>query len=405
MALLALVAWAAVPEAFAADPPAAGDAPPSDSARVEEVLLVGHTDRGFVLRTQDDSFAMEIQARGQFRYAAPWEPTPRTIADLNQPARNDLLLNRARLKIGGHAYRKWLTYFYEYELSNRNLLDFRVQVSPSQLFNVRVGQFKMQYNRERVTSSGRQQMSEVSLINAYFTLDRQQGLDLYGRWAGGGVKDLSYWATVASGTGQQLKANDDSHPMFMGRAQWNPFGRVLPFEGSDTRHSTKPVAAIAVAAATNRSPFTTFSQTGGGALRGFPVGAAGQYRVNQWVEETAFMYRGFSWQQELHWKEVRDQVNGSLTRLLGTYVQAGYFPHGLVAAVPRNLEVALRYAHYDPNSVRSHDVLSETSLTFNWFIQGHNNKVTADVSHYRFEEPPDASDDGTRFRLQWDISL
>ena len=54
-----------------------------------------------------------------------------------------------------------------------------------------------------------------------------------------------------------------------------------------------------------------------------------------------------------------------------------------------------------PSCVRQ----SETSLAFNWFIQGHNNKVTADISHYRFEEPPDASDDGTRFRLQWDISL
>ena len=75
--------------------------------------------------------------------------------------------------------------------------------------------------------------------------------------------------------------------MFAGRVQWNPFGREVPFEGSDTKYQAKPVAALAVAGATNRSPYTVFAQAGGGALEGFTIGSAGQYRVQQAVLETA----------------------------------------------------------------------------------------------------------------------
>jgi hypothetical protein len=210
---------------------------------------------------------------------------------------------------------------------------------------------------------------------------------------------------VFSGNGQQNRGNDDDQPMWMGRLQWNPLGRVPRFQGSDTHFTAEPAALIAFGATTNQSPYTEFSQSGGGQLPGFDEGVAGQYRVNQWVAETGFVMRGFAWQQELHWKEVKDRVKDERTELIGGFAQAGYFFHNVWPTVPPRVELAARYATWDPDTDVRDDLHQEFSLALNWFIHHHLNKLTAEVSHFRIEEPGLGSDSATRFRLQWDISV
>jgi len=209
-----------------------------------------------------------------------------------------LKVNRARLKVGGHGHRPWLKLYWEYELAASNLLDFRFMFEKWKQFKVKVGQWKVHYNRERVISSGKQQMVERSLINRSFTIDRQQGVSLYGHLKGAGAANFNYWAAVLTGTGRGARENDDEHLMYMLRGQWNFMGEELKFWGSDLEYHEKVSALLALAAVTNRSPYTRFSQAGGGQLPGFGEGVSGQYRVNQWQAETAFKYRGWAWQQE-----------------------------------------------------------------------------------------------------------
>ena len=121
--------------------------------------------------------------------------------------------------------------------------------------------------------------------------------------------------------------------------------------GSDLDYHEKPTALLAFGALTNRSPYTRFSQSGGGQLNGFEEGIPGQYRVKQALIETAFMYRGFSWQQELHFKDISDKVNETNTELYGNYVQAGYFLNGLWNKIPKPLEVAGRYSFMSPTAL------------------------------------------------------
>lgn len=160
---------------------------------------------------------------------------------------------------------------------------------------LKVGQWKVHYNRERVISSGKQQMADRSLINQSFTVDRQIGISLFGRLKGGGAADFNYWASLFNGTGRGAKENDDRHMMFMLRVQWNFLGRELSFTGSDLAYHDRGAALLALAAVTNQSPYTRFSQAGGGQLPGFEESEPGQYRVNQWMAETALQYRGISW--------------------------------------------------------------------------------------------------------------
>ena len=55
----------------------------------------------------------------------------------------------------------------------------------------------------------------------------------------------------------------------------------------------------------------------------------GRIMTIQAMLESAVLYRGFSWQQELHWKEIIDLKNERVTTLMGNLVQVGYFFHHL----------------------------------------------------------------------------
>jgi hypothetical protein len=387
------------------EPPPDDSAPQDSAAQEEPSIKGGYGDKGFWVGTSDGNFLLHGELRIQFRFAYPYDASPVTFEALSGPDDATFKINRARAKIGGHGYRPWLKYYMEYELAAGALLDFRFMIEKLPALKLKVGQWKVHYNRERIISSGKQQMSERSIITRPFTVDRQVGVAAYGRLEGKGVADFSHWAGVFTGIGRGATSNDDEHMMWSVRGQWNPFGRVVYFSGSDIAHSEKPAALVALAGNTNRSRFTRFSTAGGGQLEGFEDGEDGQYRVYQWMAETAFKYRGFSWQQEFHWKEIDDTVNGTVSTLVGNYVQAGYFFHHAWEAFPRPLELAVRYAFYDPRLDQPTDLQQQFSFAVNWFFNGHRNKLTAEVSYLNFKDPVQGEEGGTNVRIQWDISV
>lgn len=391
-------------EVRAAEAAAAADTVPADTAQQEPSIRFGHGSRGFEIGTADGNWLMQMQLRLQFRYAYPRDSDPITFDDFSNADQHLFKVNRSRVKIGGNAYQPWLKYYMEYELGGSALLDMRFMVEKSQALRLKVGQWKAQYSRERIISSGRQQMMERSIVNRAFTIDRQQGVSLYGRLKGSGALDFNYWASVFMGTGRGARENDDKALMWMFRGQWNFLGREVPFSGSDYEYHEKPAGVLAFATVTNRSPYTRFSTSGGGQLVGFDDGEPGQYRVNQWYQETAFKYKGFSWQQEFHRKEVRDRFNATSRTLVGAYFQAGYFFHYLFPAFPKPLELAGQFALYNPDIDASEDVLHEFSLAANWFFNGHANKLTTDITYFNYDYPGLITVDEWRFRLQWEVS-
>jgi len=361
---------------------------------------------GFEFKTHDDRFSLHIQSRFQFRFFTPKDADPITFDDFTGEKKPGFKISRARLKIGGHAFRPWLKYYWEYEISQSNLLNFTVSVEKWSALKFMVGQFKVEYSRERRISSGDQQMTDRSVINRPFTIDRQQGAEIYGRLKGSGIADFNYWLGAFTGTGRGNAANDDSHLMYFGRTQWNFLGRYLDFKGSDIEIHKKPVGLIAVSGVTNQSAYTRFSQSGGGSLEGYENGQPGQYRVHQANIETAFMYKGFSWQSEVHWKEIIDKLNNDQTdELRGYYIQAGYFFHQAFHWWPQPLELAIRNAIYLPNHEADQTKEKETSAAFNWFFDGHKNKLTLETSYFNYDEPNNQPTDQWRVRMQWDISF
>lgn len=380
-----------------------------DTVKQETVLkekAIRHTSKGFVFTTADEKFELQIASRLQFRFAVPDDQDPITFNDFNNQDVKLFKINRARLKIGGHAYQPWLKYYFEYELGQSILLDFRIMLEKWPWLKFKAGQWKVEFTRERFISSGNQQLVDRSLLNRIFTVDRQQGVSVYGNLDGGGAANFNYWLGAFTGTGRGTRFNDDSKLMYFGRFQWNLLGREVPFSGGDITISQKPAALIAIAGITNTSPYTRFSSSGGGNLAGFEGTNDGQYTIKQYNLETAFNYKGFSWASEFHRKNIVDNYEDSgSTTLGGIYFTAGYFPNQLVDFWPKPLEVAMRYAVISPDLSISQNRQRELALAFNWFFVGHLNKLTTEITKFTFEDKELPQSDELRFRLQYDISF
>ncbi|MFN2378296.1 MAG: porin [Candidatus Binatia bacterium] len=377
-------------------------------ARIKDRLpsTVSYGKNGFEFRTDNGLFSLAIQNRLQTRFASPFDSDPRSTADLERD-QNSFMIRRARTKLRGHAYWPWLKYYFQYDWSQPILRDASLTVERFSWAKLWVGRGKVFYNDERVSSSGNQQFVNRSIVNDIMTVDRQQGVQIFGNLFPGTWHDVSYYAGLFTGVGVGDRNNDDDKLMYSGRVQWNALGGEMPFTQSDVEFHEKPALNFAFAGATNQSRCTAFETDSRScrALPGFDVGADGQYQVDQMMEEVRFKWRGFSLQHEMHWKEVVDTLKDPSdptrkTDLLGALVQAGFFPHVLVDMVPAGLELAGRYAFVDPDTDLGGDRQEEGSGVMTYYFNGHLNKVNFQVSQLTI-----ASQAEQRYWLQWDFSF
>jgi hypothetical protein len=360
--------------------------------------------KGFEFHFFEDKYLLQLDFRGQFRGSYISDKFP-NLGDEFDEENTNFGINRARIKIGGHVFKPYYKFYFEQDIRGGNLLDFRVMIEKYSFLKLKVGQWKARYSRERVISSGKQQGLDRSLINSVFTIDRQQGLSLYGNLKGNNALNFNYWASVFAGTGRGGESNDDNSLMYLLRFQWNPNGEVLGFAGSDLENHERLVSSIAIAGVTNTSKYTQFSTNGGGQLPGFEDGIDGQYKVDQLMFETAFKYKGISWQQEFHYKNIDDRVNIDQTTLIGNYFQMGYFFHNVFTFFPESMEIFGRQAFYDPDLDIPENNTYEYTFGCNWFFKGHKNKLTLEYSYFKGYALGQTVFKENRIRLQWDVSI
>ncbi|MFK8030182.1 MAG: porin [Gammaproteobacteria bacterium] len=379
--------------------------------------------KGFRLETNDGNWQTNLQWRAQFRFTNPSSGDPRQLSAFDDVSESTIEARRLRMKIGGHGFAPWLKYYFEVDLqpsrdvddssssSSARVIDWRIDVAKWDWGGIRVGQWKIDYNRERVDSSGRQQFVERSIANRVFTVDRQVGVQLRGHANKGTNADMRWYLGTFTGGGRGVR-NTDNNLMYIGRLQWNFLGRDLALRQTDVEFTELPTASLGFGASTVTGACTRWSSSGCGNLDGFESAGSAevdQFEVEQFVQDFAYKYRGWSIQQEYHNKTVTDRVLGTKSDLTGGYIQSGYFFHHRFPSIPRQLELAARYAFVDePNRAdRAIDNnREEVTVAANWFFRGHDNKLTFDVSHLSMDDNQvgrDASE--TRFRLQWDVSF
>ena len=389
------------------------DPPDTATTSTERAASVFYDTNGFGFATDDGAFALAIQNRIQARYANPFDSDPRTPNDLDRDE-NSFMIRRARTKFQGHAYQPWLEYYLQYDWADPILRDMNLTISRFRWATLEIGRSKVLYNDERKTSSANQQFVNRSIVNDIFTVDRQQGIQLYGNLLPGAKLDTTYYVGVFTGQGVGERTNDDNHLMYNARLQWNATGGEIPFSQSDIDFQEQPMLNFAVAANTNRSSCLAF-ETSQDSCRPLPwapydtIGEPGQYRINQMMGEIRFKWVGFSLLHEIHVKEINDTLAlpddpFKKTAMLGGFIQAGYFAHYDLPPIPKNLEIAGRYAFVDPRLAENNVTQQEVSGVMTYFLNGHRNKVNFQVSHLTLNPDGANGRSGQRAWLQWDLT-
>ncbi|WP_440875171.1 porin [Thalassotalea sp. PLHSN55] len=370
--------------------------------------------------TADGNTHLKVEMRVQTRVSSPFDNNPSSISGLTGADATNFEVNRSRIKAGGHVLKPWVKLKFEYDTEASRLLDFRLTLKHSDELQFRFGRMKAHYSLERVASSKDQMMVDRSMVNDYFTVDRQQGVSLLGRVGKKQWYDFNYWLDVFNGTGRE-GGNENSDLMIGGRYQWNIFGESLKSAMGDLSYREKPAAHLAYAFSTNTSRYTKFSSSGGGSLQNFDLHQQDDgFKISQWLLEGRYQYKGMSVDVEYHQKTITDQYNtlsdyyqnytgGDKVEMRGAMAQVGVHPHAWLQGVAKNLQLTARYAQVDPDTNIDHNQLNEITLGANWYFSGHRNKITFDIGRYEVQETDvfgvtNAADD-TRVRLQHDISF
>lgn len=359
--------------------------------------------------TKEGNTHLKIEMRLQTRFSTPFESNPKSIDELQAEAVSSFGLNRARFKVSGNIHRPWIKLKYEYDLNDSQTLDARITLVHSDEFQFRFGRMKAHYNPERVTSSKDQQFVDRSMVNDYFTLDRQQGISFLGRLNKGTALDLNYSFDVFNGTGREGDNENDKF-MYVARVQSNFLGEQISSAMGDLKISLKPAAHVGIAASTNESRYTRFSTSNPTQVNDLAEHTESDgYKLEQWLVDAAYRYQGFSFQAEYHNKDITDQYNENFTgtiNLTGYYVQAGFFPQTLMKDMPKPLELAARYSTVDPDTSISDNDQREYLVAANWFFDGHRSKVSADIGNYEIDDAlTGETSSENRVRMQYDVSF
>lgn len=316
--------------------------------------------------------SLTIGARAQFRWTL--DQREQSDNDTAGPGvgRKDGALSafdipRMRLTLSGGVYRPWLRYAFQFELhrtageAGSRLKDALVEIRPSgRPYRLQIGQFKVPFGLQQLTSSARLQFADRSFTDLKFNPSRDMGVMLSGTAAG---RKVGYDVGVFNGAGESLRKNNRSH-LWAVRAYVDPLGPYTPSEGA-LDGGARPVVHVGIGV------------RGGKQIRGrSPAGVFDDADdQNAYNLEFAFKQARFFSTAEYFWAvdEQRAPAIGPDIDSRGYHAQAGFM------AVPRTIEVALLHARLDGNTAVDDASVTETRGVLNYFLQGHNVKVQADV--------------------------
>lgn len=386
--------------------PTSGPAAPATSD--EKLELSWRPAKGVRLSTSDRSLLIHAALRAQFRYCldGPFA---------GQDLQNTLTIHRARMVFAGSAFGEHNRFKVELAFSPRDLglrdgrltrsplLSWFVEFDYLRDLTLRVGQYKVPFSRQRVTSSGRLQLVDRSLANGEFNLDRDIGADLRSNDLFG-LGFIRYALYLGVGEGRDGWRQVDNGPMLIARLELYPLGLYKDLDEVDHSRSARPRMAIGASYAHVRKA------KGNRGILGDAPADGGTTNTHHLLADLAFLWRGLAVHGEFHWRQGSRDPGGALDENgqpipveaprdgYGFFVQAGY----LFGGVP--IEPSARYSRVRPlgddSSLPPRD---ELGVGFSWYVYRHRLKLQAD--YFRLWSGRIGGDGQHRGRLQLQASF
>lgn len=340
----------------------------------EEKLSLG-------FKSADDNYSLGIGFRMQFRYTFKDND-----GDYGKRDTQNMDVRRARLCFGGNIYSKMTHYYIELDGDSFDVgvRDFYVYWTPMPELNAKLGYFKVPFNQQRMTTSGKLLLQDRSIASEQFDQDRDYGFDIYGKPFEG---HMEYHAAMFQGAGEDdddrgTEDNLDNELMYVFNVRYNPFGKYDTVDESDLKFTETFKASVAASVVVNPKVKDEKLVDSDGILG---------------VVELSMKYRGISWHNEFFARSDDPESGGETVDSNGFFSQAGYF------VIPKKLEIAARYSMLDPNDDVSDDLQREYTGGINYYLRGHRSKIQTDVGHFVTEEGDDQDKNENRIRLQYQI--
>jgi len=385
-------------------------------ARLRRDEGLGGDPQGPVVHSADGAFAVRLGARLKFR------------TEYLDPEQSDeqfgFQLRNAKLILGGHAFSPSLRFRIQTEFGlgqspqpepplHPALEDYYMEYAAwAPWVSLRFGQFKVPFGRQRPTSSGALQFSDLAISTQHLELGRDIGLMLSG---GLGEERLSWQLAALNGNGPNQVGNDNRELMVAGRVVLSPWGPV-PLSEGDVVGRKSPRISLGESHAYTLAPTDIVARTGDPMADADQDGDGLTDSVAQTfmgLDATAH-WRGASLQIEyMHRKDSAGAVRlfdtGHRQEYDGVVVQAGYF------VVPARFETAFRASFVEPHGyglsaekrAQFPDTIRELALVLSYLRYEHHLKLQAEYAHLLSEgistPPTDRSDHRLRLQLQLDF--
>jgi hypothetical protein len=346
----------------------------------------------------DPTFRLEISGRLQVGFVQDFTRRDPEVRNEDQP---DFEVFRARLTFEGRAFRDWMRFSVAFDIEgdptetgipfgletqnfdSRNRLasmaDAYLRFAFLDEFEIYVGQMKVPYSRQYLTSSGKQEFVDRSTLRSTFVPGRDVGLMIAGELGDDESFFAEYQLGVFDGEGSNF-TNDDKGLMVAGRFAVHPFGEAPYTEGGLHGHEGF-LLALGVNGWLHQDDQHLSER-------------------DDWAVGTdlAIFWGPFSVLAELHYHERgRRRVD---RRAVGWLLQLGYM------IVPDKFQIALRGAEHSWDASQTDASRREYLLGLNYYFDGHSFKLQADFGWVEEHEHDHIFNrDGWRFRLQLQVNF
>ena len=366
---------------------------------------------------KDSSFSIKFAPRFQVRSISSWDYD----GDQYESAEHNFLVRRARLKFDGYAYNPKIRYKIELGLSNRDIsgasefnrntsriiLDAVIMWNFAENFELWAGQTKLPGNIERVVSSANLQLINRSLLNSFFNLDRDVGIQLRHKTNLGGKFLMREKVAISQGEGRNVTEGNLGGLQYTARVEFLPFGAFKSkgdYVQADLKREQTPKLMLTATYNLNQDAVRERSGLGSYMFRDDHTSSnvsLHETDVTTYFVDTMFKYKGFAFMGEYAKRTAKNAVARNLDGIkTGDVVLIGNSFNGQASYVfKNNYEVTGRYTTVNYEAITAALPLKQYTLGVSRYVVGHKLKVQSDISHTTV----DGNNSNIMFRLGFDI--
>ncbi len=289
---------------------------------------------------------------------------------------------------------------------NINIIrDAMVFYRPNNRWDFGFGQTKLPGNRQRINSSGALQLTDRTINNARFNIDRDFGFQVQNQYESESEFSYNLKGAISTGEGRNFTDNRDDGVALTGKAEVYPFGAFKRggayFEG-DIQRESRPKLMLSGAYHQNNLTTRTQGQLGEDlfeprTMRSFFADA--MFKYNGWAAMAAYMSRSTG-------KDPITVNPEDATDIRYVYTGSG-FDYQASYTFRSNFEVIGRYSlqkvHREIHNLTPHN--KQYSLGLTKYFWEHSFKLQAELNYDTLDYASGASQNLWYVRFQVEIGI